>query len=60
MYELFLAKAKEKDITKKKRVQMEKDVQSLRAGLVSNTCFLQQQRFCYARHQRLRRCDTLL
>ncbi|HEY5960702.1 MAG TPA: hypothetical protein VIV60_29310 [Polyangiaceae bacterium] len=34
MYEVFLAKANENEISKKKRVQMEKDVQSLRAGLV--------------------------
>lgn len=34
MYELFLAKAKDKDITPRKREQMEKDIQSLRAGLV--------------------------
>ncbi len=34
MYELYLAKATDKDISKKKRVQMEKDVQSLRSGLV--------------------------
>lgn len=34
MYELFLSKAKPSDISKKKREQMQKDVQALRAGLV--------------------------
>lgn len=34
MYELFLAHATERDLPKKKRAQMEKDVQSLRTGLV--------------------------
>jgi hypothetical protein len=34
MYELYLAKATARDIPKKKREQMMKDIQSLRAGLV--------------------------
>jgi hypothetical protein len=34
MYELFLSKATERDIPPKKRAQMLKDVQALRAGLV--------------------------
>lgn len=34
MYELYLAKADDKDIPSKKRAQMLKDIQSLRAGLV--------------------------
>lgn len=34
MYELFLSKAKPNEISKKKREQMQKDVQALRAGLV--------------------------
>ena len=34
MYELFLSNATERDISKKKRAQMEKDILSLRAGLV--------------------------
>jgi hypothetical protein len=34
MYQLYLSKASDKDVPKAKRVQLEKDVQSLRAGLV--------------------------
>lgn len=37
MYELYLSKAKPGDISKKKREQMQKDVQALRAGLVRVT-----------------------
>jgi hypothetical protein len=34
MYELYLSKADTKEIPKKKRIQMDKDIQSLRSGLV--------------------------